>query len=271
MKSFLPAKKSLGQNFLTDDNIRRKIISSCNILDSETVLEIGPGKGALTQELVINAKSVIAVEKDTRFFEFLSEVFKGYRNLTLINQDILKFTILEKNTKVIGNIPYNITSPLIEHLFSQKKMISVIYLCLQKELAQRMVAEVGCKAYGSFSLFVQYYSVPRILFPIKSTCFRPKPRVDSCFMELQVHRKPLVEVKDEKLMFEIIRACFNQRRKMISNSLRSFFAEEVLSGIFANTKIKSCMRPEQLKLGDFAKLANFIASSTKNNHKSIVY
>ena len=252
------AKKSLGQNFLTDDNIKRKIIKVCQLTHSDNVLEIGPGTGVLTREIVKIAKTVTAVEKDTRLCEQLVGLLDDYKNLTLINEDILKFELTQKNTKVIGNIPYNISSPIIEHLICQKEKISEIYISLQKELAQRIVAKPGGKDCGSFSLFVQYHTLPSIKFIIKRGCFRPQPNVDSAFLELKIRKTPPVKVKDEELFFRIIRAAFGQRRKMISNTLKKFIDIEKLEDLFSKTGINSQIRPEKLGLEDFAKITNFI-------------
>ncbi|MFC1703993.1 16S rRNA (adenine(1518)-N(6)/adenine(1519)-N(6))-dimethyltransferase RsmA [Candidatus Omnitrophota bacterium] len=258
MTSYIPAKKSLGQNFLVDGNMRRKIIAACNVKKTDTVVEIGPGKGALTQDLAHFAKKVIAVEKDTRLFEYLKLAFNDVSNLILVNQDMLKFNITEKRTKVIGNIPYNITSPLIEHLINQKEKISEIFLCVQKELAVRMVATPGSKDYSAFSLFVQYFTLPDLLFSIKNSCFRPQPKVDSCFMNLKVRKKPSVTVLNEILLFVFIRESFNRRRKMILNTLKEFLDKKGLAELARTTNIDTTIRPDRLSINDFARIANFI-------------
>ncbi|MDD2653809.1 MAG: 16S rRNA (adenine(1518)-N(6)/adenine(1519)-N(6))-dimethyltransferase RsmA [Candidatus Omnitrophica bacterium] len=245
-------RKSLGQNFLIDDNIKVKIIQACNVSSEEFVLEIGPGKGALTQELVKLAKGVVAVEKDVRLFQMLCQTLGGYLNLSLVNQDILTYRISQSNTKVIGNIPYNISSPLIEHLLMQKDKISVIYLTLQKELAERIIAKPRTKAYSSFSIFVQYHSVPTIKFIIKRGSFRPRPKVDSAFVEFVIRKTPAVTVKDEEFFFKIVRAAFGQRRKMISNTLKGLVDQEKI----CQTGISPSIRPEDLSLDDFGRLAN---------------
>ncbi len=249
--SFFP-KKHLGQNFLTDNHIKTKIIAACQLENDDNVLEIGPGKGILTQEIVTSVKSVIAVEKDKKLFEYLEGKLKDYKNLTLINEDILKFKLKQNNTKVIGNIPYNISSPLIEHLINQKQKICSIFISLQKELAERIVATPGSKVYGSFSLFVQYHTEPQIKFFIKKGSFHPSPKVDSAFVELKIREIPSVKVKNEELLFKIIRTSFNQRRKMISNTLKRFLSADKISQI----GIEPSKRPEQLGLEEFAKLAS---------------
>ncbi|MFC1593712.1 16S rRNA (adenine(1518)-N(6)/adenine(1519)-N(6))-dimethyltransferase RsmA [Candidatus Omnitrophota bacterium] len=263
MRQYPKAKKSLGQNFLVDDNIRRKIIADCNICSSDTVLEIGPGLGALTRGLVKVAKKVSAVEKDKSLYEYLKEEFKDHSNLYLIHEDILKYFLGETKTKVIGNIPYNIASPLLEHLIRQKHNISRIFMTIQKELAQRMIAQAGSKDYSAFSLFIQYHTEPKILFPIKRTCFRPQPKVDSCFIELGIPRQPVLQVKNEKLLFQIIHICFNQRRKMITNTLKEFLGKSSLDELYAVAAIDPTVRPEQLSLQDFSFITDFIWKKRK--------
>lgn len=245
-------RKSLSQNFLIDDNIKAKIIQTCNLSKDDNVLEIGPGKGVLTKELIRLAKSVVAVEKDVRLFQMLCQTLGEYLNLSLVNQDILKYRISQSNTKVIGNIPYNISSPLIEHLLEQRDKISVIYISLQKELADRIIAKPGGKDYGSFSLFVQYHTIPAIKFIIKKGSFKPRPKVDSAFVELLIRKTPAVSVKDEELFFKIIRVAFGQRRKMISNTLKEIIGAEKICQI----GISPSIRPEDLSLEDFGRLSN---------------
>ena len=246
------AKKSLGQNFLTDDNIKRKIIEVCQLTQNDFVLEIGPGRGALTREIAKRVKSITAVEKDTRLCGNLVGLLDEYKNLILINEDILNFKISQDDTKVIGNIPYNISSPIIEYLIDQKEKVKVIYICLQKELAKRIVAKPGGKDYGSFSLFVQYSTEPEIKFIIKKGCFRPQPKVDSAFVELKIRKPVKVKVQNEQFLFKIIRTSFNQRRKMISNTLGDIVDIKKI----AETGIKPSSRPEELSLEDFVKIAN---------------
>jgi 16S rRNA (adenine1518-N6/adenine1519-N6)-dimethyltransferase len=248
------AKKSLGQNFLTDDNIKRKIIQACQLSQDDNVLEIGPGLGALTWEIVKIVGSITTVEKDTRLCAQLKDKFKDFPNLKLLNQDFLKFKLNRKFSKVIGNIPYNISSPIIEHLINQKDKINSIYISLQKELAERIIAKPGGKDYGSFSLFVQYHCQPEIKFIIRKGCFRPQPKVDSVFMELKIRKSPKVLVKVEELFFKIIRAAFGQRRKMIANTLRNFIPRDEIS----HTGLNPNSRPEELSLEDFAKIERLI-------------
>ena len=253
-------KKRLGQNFLVDKNIRRKIIEACTLKSSDIVLEIGAGRAEIT-DLIVNKKSkVIAVELDSNLCTFLKEKFKDSANVEIINQDILKFDFKKKfkkeKIKVIGNIPYYISSPIIEHLFKYRDKISSIYLTVQKEFARRVVAHSGSKDYGSFSCFVRYFSEPKILFHISKTCFYPAPKVDSSFLRLDLRRKLAFSKKQEKLLFKIIRAAFNKRRKTLRNSLEGVVPPKKLEKFFAEYGIDSNTRPEKLSLQDFENLAN---------------
>jgi 16S rRNA (adenine1518-N6/adenine1519-N6)-dimethyltransferase len=244
------SKKSLGQNFLTDKNITQKIIQACELSQEDFILEIGPGQGILTKELVKVAKNVFAVEKDEKLAQALAFNLKDYKNLKVIRGDILKYKIETKATKVIGNIPYYITTPIIEHLLNQKGKIDTIFVTIQKEVAQRLTAKPGSKIYGSLSIFVQYHTIPEIKFFISRGCFKPQPKVDSAFVGLKMRQAPAVRVEDEELFFKIVRTSFSQRRKMISNTLKNFVsAEEILQLGIASSK-----RPEELSLEDFAKL-----------------
>lgn len=254
MNSNFYPKKYLGQNFLTDSNIKTKIINACNLTLADSVLEIGPGLGVLTREIANSVKKVWAVEKDKKLFEFLKEDLKDFKNLNLVNEDILKFNLPENKIKVIGNIPYNITSPIIEHLINRKDKITSIFITIQKEVAERIVADPGSKVYGSFSIFTQYYTEPQIKFIIKKGSFKPVPKVDSCFVELKIREKPAVLVKDEKLFFEIIHTAFQQRRKMISNTLKKYVSANKISQIGINPN----SRPEELSIEEFAKIEEFV-------------
>jgi len=254
-------KKSLGQNFLVDKNIQEKIIQSGNLKKSDVVLEIGPGRGELTSLLLERVKKVIAVEIDSSLCAILRDKFSGYQNFELINQDILKFVIRDfikndKKLKVIANLPYYISTPIITHLFEHREVIKEIYLTLQKELASRLTTGPGSKEYGSISCFIQFYSDAQILFPIKNTSFWPAPKVDSCFLKLKILSKPKVKVSDEQLFFRFIRAAFNQRRKSLKNSLGSLLPEPLLKDCLKSARLKPNLRAEDLSLFDFAHLAN---------------
>ena len=253
-------KKSLGQNFLVDKNIQEKIIAACNLKKTDTVVEIGPGKGEITKFLLATVKKVVAVEIDRALCERLVEQFRPYPNFTLLHADILKTSLAQyKNLKIIANIPYYISTPIITHLLQYRKQIKVIYLTMQKELAGRLVATAGTKAYGSFSCFTQFYTQPKILFPIKNTSFWPKPKVDSSFVELKILKTPRVKVKDEELFFRIIRRGFNQRRKVLTNSLATIAPIKKLQGALRGRNLSQTVRAEDLSLEDFARLAGCLS------------
>jgi len=253
-------KKSLGQNFLIDKNIRRKIIEACRILPVETVLEIGSGKGEMVEFIAKRAKRLYALELDCRLHDSLAQALAAHKNVKLIKNDILKFninrSIKEKQVKVIGNIPYYISSPIIEHLIKFRKKIIAAYITVQKEFALRVVAVPGSKQYGAFSCFVQYYFIPRILFNINRGCFKPAPKVDSVFLELIPRLKPAVQVSDSMRLFKIIRAAFNQRRKTLRNSLSGLVDKVGLEVFLAEGGLGRNIRPEDLSLVEFARLAD---------------
>jgi len=256
-------KKSLGQNFLIDKNIQRKICRACDLTDKDVVLEIGAGRGDLTVELALAVKKVYALEIDRRLFPILDKNLSGFANCQVIKADILKFDInkflredkLKQKIKVIGNIPYYISSPIIEHLIRYRDSISAIFLTVQKEFGRRVRAVPGSKEYGSFSCFARYYFEPEIIFEIKKNSFRPAPKVDSCFLALKKRKKPAVAVKDEERFFKLIRAAFNQRRKTLRNSLKGFIAPGPLEEFFNTRGIDKNVRPEDLSLEQFACLA----------------
>ncbi|HPL83072.1 MAG TPA: 16S rRNA (adenine(1518)-N(6)/adenine(1519)-N(6))-dimethyltransferase RsmA [Candidatus Omnitrophota bacterium] len=256
--------KSLGQNFLVDQNIRRKIITALDLKPADIVFEIGAGRGELTGLIAPNVERLFALEIDRRLYSLLIERLKIYSNLTLINRDILKCDlnkILEENkieseVKVFGNIPYYISSPIIELLINQRGVVKEVFITVQKEFAKRVVALPGSKEYGSFSCFVQYYAIPEILFQINRGCFYPLPKVDSCFLRLRFRKKPAVSVKNEELLFKVIRAAFNQRRKTLKNTLKGKVQSEKLAEFFLKNNLNSNIRAEELSLAEFADLVN---------------
>ncbi len=258
-------KKRLGQNFLTDKNIQRKLIASYNLEAGDHVLEIGAGYGELTKMIAGNGASVYALEIDSELCKTLRDNTKGYSNIEIINRDILRFNLkryfirrFKNKIKVVGNIPYYITSPIIEYLLKYRGKIEVVFITVQKEFAKRIVANAGSKEYSSFSCFVQYYSIPKILFFIKKGSFSPIPKVDSCLLELKIRQEPAVNVKDEELFFKVIRAGFNKRRKTLRNSLDGIILLQKLLEFFKKYHIDSNIRPEDLTLKDFAHLTNII-------------
>ncbi len=262
--SFAPLKR-FGENYLIDKNIKDKIIREAAVSGTDTVLEIGPGLGALTIDLAESGAEVFAVEKDPKAFRILEElVFEKYPNIHLFNDDILKFD-LKKNTgskkiKVLGNLPYYVTTPIIEYLIQNSLMIDSALIVIQKEVAGRLSAKPGSKDYGSLSCFAQYYTKPEYLYTIKRTSFHPVPEVDSSLIKLTIRRDPPVKVKDEELFFRIIRGSFNQRRKSIINSLSReavlSTAKSDLTEVLKRAGVDPSSRPEDLSLADFASIAN---------------
>lgn len=253
------AKKSLGQNFLYDKNIRDKIIAASGFVPSDTVLEIGSGRGQLTASIAEKAGLILAVEIDVSLCGELEKKFKAVKNVKILNKDILKLDIEKlakknKKIKVIGNIPYYISSPIIEHLLKFRDSIEVIFLTVQKELAKRIVCKGGSKEFGSFGCFVQYYSEPKLLFIIKRTSFNPAPKVDSAFLRLDVRDRPLLLRAEEEELFRITRTAFGKRRKMLKNTLKDTVPQAVLEAFFQSRGINPSTRPEDLSLQDFINL-----------------
>ena len=222
-------QKKFGQNFLIDEHVLDKIIRAAEITKDDYVLEIGPGIGTMTQYLACAAREVTAVEIDRALIPILEDTLKEYDNVSIINEDILKVDIAalakEKNggrpIKVVANLPYYITTPIIMGLFESHVPLESITVMVQKEVADRMQVGPGTKDYGALSLAVQYYAEPYIVANVPPNCFMPRPAVGSAVIRLTRHQKPPVEVMDEKLMFRLIRASFNQRRKTLANGLKN--------------------------------------------------
>ncbi len=261
-------QKKFGQNFLIDANILENIVGAAEISKEDFVLEIGPGIGTMTQYLCEAAGQVVAVEIDKMLIPILQDTLSEYDNVEIINQDVLKVDIKsmaeEKNQrkpiKVVANLPYYITTPIIMGLFESKVPIESITIMVQKEVADRMQTGPGSKDYGALSLAVQYYADAKVMLNVSASCFMPRPNVDSAVIQLTRHRKAPVDVEDEKLMFQIIRASFNQRRKTLVNGLKNsleldFSKEEILSAIQEIGK-PDTIRGEALTLEEFAMLSN---------------
>ncbi len=259
-KRFFP-KKSLGQNFLVDPNVRKKIIDACDLNNDDTVLEIGPGTGALTQEISKYVRQVLAVEKDDRLAAQLKEQFQA-SNVTVVHDDILRFPFdgLAGKVKLIGNLPYNISTPIIEKILKHRERFAVVFVTVQLEYGMRLCAAPHTKDYGSLSCFAQYYADIRRLLKIKNTAFRPVPKVDSCFLRLDILARPRVSVNNEELLFKIIRSSFEQRRKMIRNSLASEVGGEDMDGFLTGLGLDPQSRAENLALADFARVANAVSA-----------
>lgn len=267
-------KKKFGQNFLIDENILKKIVSAAEITKDDMVLEIGPGIGTMTQYLCEAAREVVAVEIDTKLLPVLEDTLSEYSNVTVINQDILKVDIVslakEKNggkpIKVVANLPYYITTPIIMGLFESHAPLKSITIMIQSEVADRMKASPGSKIYGALSLAVQYYSDIEIVTEVPPLCFLPAPKVGSTVVNLLRCEEPKVKVNNESLMFALIRASFNQRRKTLANGLKNapllnYSRDQILGAIEAIGK-KPTVRGEELTLEEFAKLSDCFDSST---------
>lgn len=268
-------QKKFGQNFLIDTHVLDKIIDASGVTEDDFVLEIGPGIGTMTQYLCERAREVVAVEIDKNLIPILSDTLKNYSNVTVINEDILKLDICklaeEKNQgkpiKVVANLPYYITTPIIMGLFESHVPIDSITIMVQKEVAERMQEGPGSKEYGALSLAVQYYAKPEIVANVPPNCFMPRPNVGSAVIRLTRHEKPPVEVEDEKLMFRIIRASFNQRRKTLANGLNNspeiHLPKEVIQESIVSLGVPENIRGEALSLEQFAELSNEIGQSMK--------
>lgn len=263
-------QKKFGQNFLIDTHVLDKIIAAAEITKDDFVLEIGPGIGTMTQYLACAARKVVAVEIDKALIPILEDTLSDYDNARVINNDVLKVDIAKlaeeenggKPIKVVANLPYYITTPIIMGLFENHVPIKSITVMVQKEVADRMQVGPGTKDYGALSLAVQYYAKPYIVANVPPNCFMPRPKVGSAVIRLERYEEPPVKVKDEKLMFRIIRASFNQRRKTLANGLKNsaeldYAKEEIETAIEALGRGAS-IRGEALTLEEFAKLADFL-------------
>ena len=261
-------QKRYGQNFLIDEHVLGKIIRSAGITEEDFVIEIGPGIGTLTQYLAASAREVAAIEIDDALIPILEDTLSGYDNVTVIHDDVLKVDLTrlaeEKNggrpVKVVANLPYYITTPIIMGLFENHVPLDSITIMVQKEVAERMKTGPGSKDYGALSLAVQYYARPELVANVPPNCFMPRPRVGSAVIRLTRHEKPPVEVQDEKLMFGIIRASFNQRRKTLVNGLGNapelHLPKEKTAAVLEEMGLSPSVRGEALDLAGFAELSN---------------
>jgi 16S rRNA (adenine1518-N6/adenine1519-N6)-dimethyltransferase len=250
-------KKSLGQNFLSDPVILGNIVESAGITSGDTIVEIGPGPGIMTKMLAKAAKRVIAIELDAGLHARLEAETAGLQNLELVLADAMKFDYESIGPfKVVANIPYYITTPLIFRLLEARKNLISMTLTIQKEVARRIVAGPGTKDYGVLSIGVQYYAEPELKFVIPARIFRPVPKVDSATIHMAIRGTPAVSVKDEALFFRLIRAGFSQRRKTLSNSLKPLFSD--IKAILEAVGIDSGRRAETLSMEEFARLADYI-------------
>lgn len=261
-------KKSLGQNFLVDQNILNKIVAAAELTDRSGVLEIGPGIGALTQKLAESAGKVVAVEIDDRLLPILRELFEEQTNTEIVHGDILKLdlsTLIAQKfadcstVHVVANLPYYVTTPIIMKLLEEQHALQNIVVMIQREVAERMAAEPGGKEYGSLSIAVQYYCVPELVTIVPHTVFIPRPNVDSAVIRLNIRGEPPVQVADESFFFQIVKAAFAHRRKTIYNNLTAFFPKRdktQLTQILEAAGIQGSRRAETVSLSEFAALVN---------------
>ena len=263
-------QKKFGQNFLIDTHVLDKIISAAEITKDDLVVEIGPGIGTMTQYLACAAREVVAIEIDKMLIPILQDTLSAYDNVTIINEDVLKVDLNklaeEKNggrpVKVVANLPYYITTPIIMGLFENHVPLHSITIMVQKEVADRMRMGPGTKDYGALSLAVQYYAEPYLVANVPQNCFMPRPKIGSAVIKLTVHEKPPVTVRDEKLMFKLIRASFNQRRKTLANGLNNspelHYSKDQIAEAIGKLGTSPSIRGEALTLEAFARLSDIL-------------
>ncbi|OTP11399.1 ribosomal RNA small subunit methyltransferase A [Enterococcus sp. 10A9_DIV0425] len=270
LKHGFSLKKSLGQNFLTEPNILRKIIETGEINEQTNVIEVGPGIGALTEQIARHAKEVVAFEIDDRLIPVLADTLSPYPNVTVVHQDILKTNLSEAMNryfkeqlplKVVANLPYYITTPIMMHFLESDVVVDEMVVMMQKEVADRISAKPGTKAYGSLSIAVQYYMEASLAFIVPKTVFVPQPNVDSAILKLTRRTTPAVEVMDEKAFFRLTKAAFQQRRKTLWNNLQHAYGKEEatkewLLQSLTEAQIDPKRRGETLSLAEFAALSN---------------
>jgi 16S rRNA (adenine1518-N6/adenine1519-N6)-dimethyltransferase len=257
-------RKLLGQVFLVDKNIQRKIITASDLKPDEYVLEIGAGNGQITELIANTGCKIFALEIDELLYQKLKEKFKGYKNVIIIKKNVLDFNIkryfnkfTDKKIKVIGNIPYYITTPIFLHLIKHRDKIKEALLTVQKEFAYRIVSQSGSRSYGAISCYIQYYTEPEILFFIKRKSFYPVPKIDSCFLKLRFKESYPLSINEEKKLFKVIRSAFNQRRKMLRNSLKGIIPFYSINNFLKKFNIPINIRPEELSLEDFINLIKY--------------
>jgi 16S rRNA (adenine1518-N6/adenine1519-N6)-dimethyltransferase len=262
-------KKNFGQNFLVDERVLNKIISAADITEDDTVLEVGPGIGTLTQALARAAGKVIAVEIDKTLVPILGEVLSDFDNIEIINEDILKVDVAAiaeanggKPLKLVANLPYYITTPIIMGILEKKLPVESITVMIQKEVAMRMQASPSTKDYGALSLAVQYYCEPYLVANVPQNCFMPRPNVDSAVIKLTPHKNPPVQAENEELMFKLIKTAFSQRRKTLLNCIFNSgewgMSKEEIASFLTENGFDERIRGEKLTLSDFARLSDVL-------------
>lgn len=262
-------KKSLGQNFIIDVNILENIIQKAGINQKTGAIEIGPGMGALTEQLAIHSDKVLAFEIDQRLIPIMKETLKPYENITIVNEDILKANLrqvvednfqTEQDVKIVANLPYYITTPILMGLLTENLPVSSITVMIQKEVAERMAAKPNNKSYGSLSIAVQYYTEARVVMNVPKSVFMPQPNVDSAVLHLDLREKPPVHVVDESFFFDFVQASFGQRRKTLRNNLSRFLKEklnkEKIESLLEEASIDGTRRGESLSMDEFSLLSN---------------
>lgn len=256
--------KSLGQNFLTDNSVLRDIVEGAEISKEDFVIEIGPGVGTLTKELLKSAKRVCSIELDSELIPILNEELKDFDNFTLVHKDAMKVNFgeiigEEKSVKLVANLPYYVTTPIIAKLLNEEYKFKSLTIMIQKEVAERIASEPNSKDYGALSLLVQYYCNTKIIRRVGPGAFVPQPKVDSIVIRLDRLEEPRVKAKDTKLLFKVIREAFNMRRKTLWNALKPIgLSKENLAKAFENAAIDQVRRGETLTLEEFAALADAI-------------
>ena len=260
----LKANKKLGQNFLISEEIIDQIIERANVNKEDVIIEIGPGLGSLTAKLLENAKKVIAIELDSNMVKLLQTRFSLYDNFELIENDVLKVNLKEivdryESVKVVANLPYYITTPIVMKLLEDKLNLKSITVMVQKEVGERFCAMPNSKDYGAITLSINYYTNPKIIIDVPKENFNPIPEVDSCVINLEIRKNPPVELKNEKLFFNLIKAGFSQRRKTINNSLTcAGRTKEEIKNVLEKLEIPANLRAENLSIEDFANISNNI-------------
>jgi 16S rRNA (adenine1518-N6/adenine1519-N6)-dimethyltransferase len=271
-------KKSLGQNFLTEPNILRKIVETAAVNKQTNVIEVGPGIGALTEQLAMNAAQVLAFEIDDRLIPVLADTLTPYDNITVVHQDVLKANLIgttqsvfkqELPLKVVANLPYYITTPIMMHFLESDLDVSEMVVMMQKEVADRISAKPGTKAYGSLSIAVQYFMEASIAFIVPKTVFIPQPNVDSAIIKLTKRARPAVEVINEQAFFKLTKASFQLRRKTLWNNLIHYYGKDEATKAWLTTslteaEIEPSRRGETLSLEEFARLSNTLEKNVKN-------